>query len=78
MSRPFRAACPRLGTRRYPMSYLAGAVRLTLIDLPPWAWIVVIALVCGTRIAIAALRSDGPLVRVMAEAMTDWLRRHRH
>jgi len=49
-------------------------VRITLVDLSSWPAVVVVFLVCLRQVVVALVRSDGPLARALARALTGWVR----
>jgi hypothetical protein len=43
-------------------------------ELPPWATLILVFMLCMTGLAKAALRSTGPVAHAIADAMRRWFR----
>lgn len=56
---------------------LFAGVDITSADIPSWALVLVVFMLCVTRIAIAAMRADGPLMSAVTAAFMEWVRRRR-
>ncbi len=54
---------------------LFAGVNITIADLSSWEAVVVVFLLCSTRVVITAMRADGPLLRALVAAFKGWVRR---
>lgn len=54
------------------MPYLMG-VNIYIDGWPTWVTVLSMVMLCVTRLAVAVIRSEGPVAHVVADVLRHWL-----